>query len=314
MSGYKIIRRDGMLYAVSPRSNPDDRPKKKLHTRLREASERQYQRTVKGTWFEKHGKTLAIGVASAAAIGIVAFVVYEVYVGLVNPAAGTPGCTALQAQLQTLLNQQATIAKAISSQQGGVTSAQQSAIVSLQSQQGVVLGQIQATCPSSPGSNLAKQLNTFVQQVLYYAAWAAAILIGIGTAAIAFFGLRWGWSKFKGPGNPPTSPDDVDLPGITNAGSAASIPADMVNGITVQRAASGTIDGQTAGDTIQAYATSDPVAAASAEQASYFSELAAATSDADMANAYYALASDYAEVAADDAASEAIAEDALAAL
>jgi hypothetical protein len=87
--------------------------------------------------------------------------------------------------------------------------------------------------------------------------------------------------------------------------------SDLVNGTTVQRAASGDITAVDAGDTIQAYVTNDPVAAVSAEQSAYFSELAATAEDADLANAFYALASDYAEVAADDAAGEAIAEDAL---
>jgi hypothetical protein len=255
-----------------------------------------YRTAVKGTWFQKHGKTLIIGTAAAVTVGAVVFFVAEV----LDPNLTNTACSTLQNQLVNLYADIGAINKQ-AGQAGAFTSAQTAQINSLQSQVNGVLANITSTCTPSPGQTM----DEFLQTVAGYAAVAAAVFLGlievgitiiVGVLAYKFLN-RFVFSK-SNPNNLPKSLEDTQVADDFNVGSVGDL---LGQASVMDSYAKGNITIEQATQQLQTLGADDPTIGQAYAYSSYFAELAGNATDADVAEALTNLATAYDQMASGDA-------------
>jgi len=301
----KYVRFGDRLVAVSPRTNPTvkEHVKSGAH-KVSAGASKAYHRVTRGTWFDKHGKTLALSAVAAAAIGGTAYFLYEYF----NPGTlNSTLCTTLDNQLQAVITQIGQYNLQAYKAGGVYSSAAQAALVVLQSQQSSLTAQIAANCASipDPGQTADKTLAT----IGYYFAKAVGDLITIGEIFIvvgaSVITLRYlyknVYSKKNGPGNAPESLDDTFVDADFNPAVMGNIIAQAQG---VAEAAGGISSPSDVADVLRSMVTNDPIAAQNVSQSigDYFTGLAEATEDADLAAAYTDMATLFYDSAAGDTA------------
>ncbi|HTT14446.1 MAG TPA: hypothetical protein VMG81_01520 [Thermoplasmata archaeon] len=206
----------------------------------------------RGNWFSRHGKTVLEGTAVVGGAVVIAGIAYFVVDSLLG-GSQPPACTALQNQLYSLQQQMLAIYQQAAAQGGTFTSSQQSEVQSLQQSIASTVNQMSGVCVASPGQTL----ETTLDQIISYGLWVAAGVLGL--VASAFF-IRWAVQRWGGskpdPGNPPSSPEDVDLPAGFEGGATGG--ADLANGEIAAEYEAGQITSEEAESAAANLAASDP--------------------------------------------------------
>jgi len=261
------------------------------------------QKATKGTWFEKHGKTVLIAAGVAAVVGVVGVVLYYLVgtvAGALNPPANNPAaCNQLTSELASLYTQINNVNLAAYKVGGSYTSQQQAEIQSLQSQAATVQSQMAAACgPSAPTPG--QTLDNTLKEVGWAFALFAGGLAAIGVGAFAYRAYVWSkvYSAKNGKGNPPEDPDDVEVGDDFSPGAAGQAGAQAKAITDVDSGATSADDASTA---LRTMASGDPAIASADSLSASFTDLAAATSESDLAATYSSFADIYAATAADDA-------------
>lgn len=209
-----------------PSPPPPPPPPRTLTQKLVAAPGQAYGAAVRGTWFEKNGKTVLVGAAVVGGIAVAGVVVYTIYQVLVGggPPANQQGCATLTSLVNSIATDIGKVNAAIIQQTGAVTAAQQSQLNTLNQELANAIAQQGPACYAANPS-VASSFEQFVAQTLGYAKWIALgiVLVLISPLAAASlqkaYAAAFGSSKTN-PGAPPESIADMDVAAGADLGAA----------------------------------------------------------------------------------------------
>lgn len=271
-----------------------------------------------GSWLAKHGKTLAYGLALGGGVAVVGGLVYWFYStieGSTNPPpVDATLCEQLSAELGsgtatgTLFYEVGLVNTQILNQGGAPTAAQTATLQGLQNQIVQIEAQMAQYCaPSAPTPG--ETADNFFKQVEGYAAIGAAVLIftavgiatGIATAIVVARVYPYLRKYIRSKKNPINFPESVEDTEVSDSFSSATFGQIISQAYGIAQVANNPAVAQNVSNALRAQLVNDPVIAQSQVQAEYFTTLADAATEVELADTYAGIASLYTEAVADGA-------------
>jgi hypothetical protein len=188
---------------------------------------RAYSAAVRGTWFEKHGKTVGLTVAAAGGVAVTAIVIYAIYQALIGGAPGPNNPTACNAAAQNYSLYEGDIQEILNDNPGGLTSEQQAEVATLSSEAGQQMSYIgtycSPTCSGIVGCSIA-DVQTWMANYGAYLGWIIAAPVVGGSAYGTYLLIKRLGRKPSSPGGsqPPQSFNPATVGGtVAKAGIVA---------------------------------------------------------------------------------------------